>query len=247
MSTRIFVSTFAMLLFTGACGDDGDGPQDTTDATTDASTTDASTTTDAASTTDDTAEPPPTTSSASATGDGETTTAATTGDPTTDTGVTTDKPEPDPAVLAACQAYCERWGECGFQPDLEGCVEGCNSNQFGLVGECKQANLDLLACTVALSCEELLASLEEGGACGEQEAAVTDACAGDECAQSVFGGDDACELQFECPDAPLQQMICDGPTCTCLEGGENIGECPAEGVCASGDGIFAAAARCCGF
>jgi hypothetical protein len=76
---------------------------------------------------------------------------------------------------------------------------------------------------------------------------VTEACAGDECAQSVFEAGDERELQFERPDAPLQQMLCDEQTCTCLEGGENVGECPAEGVCATGDGIFARAARCCGF
>ncbi|MCY1063841.1 hypothetical protein OV090_03655 [Nannocystis sp. RBIL2] len=135
MSARIFVPAFAMLLFTGACGDDGDGPEDTTGATAGAPTTD-----DTAATTDEsptsTTEATPTTSAS----DGETTTDATTdvttGDPSTDTGATTDADTTtgglDPDALSACQAYCERWGECGFQPDLAGCIDGCSGNQIGL-------------------------------------------------------------------------------------------------------------------
>ncbi|PCC74628.1 hypothetical protein SAMN02745121_06993 [Nannocystis exedens] len=248
MSSRIFVSTLALLLFTGACGDGGgDGPDDTTGATADASTTDdtASTTDESPtttidSTTDASTDPPTTTSDGATTGD------AATGDATTDGDTTTGLPDPD--AVAACQAYCQRWDECGLQPDLAGCIEGCSVNQFGLTGACKQANLDVLGCFTALSCDELLASVEdESGACSEQEAAVTDACAGDECSQSVFEGGDECEVQLECADAPVQQMICAGQTCTCLEGGVQVGECAAEGVCAAGDGIFDKTARCCGF
>ncbi|MFZ6177288.1 hypothetical protein [Nannocystis pusilla] len=251
MSARIFVSTFAMLLFTGACGDDGDGPGDTTAATADGPTTD-----DTAATTDES----PTSSSEATTGaipttsvsDGETTTDATTGDPSTDTGATTDADTTtgglDPDALNACQAYCERWGECGFQPDLAGCIDGCSDNQWGLAGECKQANLDVLACFTGLSCDDLLASVDENSAmCSEQKAAVTDACAGDECAQSVIGGGDECEVQLECPDGPVQRMVCDAQTCTCLEDGVTVGECAAEGVCDAGDAIVDKAATCCGF
>ncbi|WP_434427076.1 hypothetical protein [Nannocystis pusilla] len=257
MSARIFVLPFAMLLFTGACGDDGDGPADTTGATADAPTTD-----DTAATTDE--SPTSTTEATPTTSDGETptdattdattdvTTNVTTGDPSTDTGATTDVDTTtgglDPDALSACQGYCERWGECGFQPDLAGCIAGCSDNQWGLVGECKQANLNVLVCFTALSCDDLLVSVDENSAaCSEQKAAVTAACAGDECAQSVLGGGDECEVQLECPDGPVQKMVCDAQTCTCLEDELAVGECAAEGVCAAGDAIVAKAATCCGF
>lgn len=255
MTTRIFAPTFAMLLFTGACGDDVGGPDDssgtagatTTDGT--GSTTDHSPTSTTDSTTGVATDAPPTTSSAS---DGETTTVATT-NATTDAPIdTTTEPETttggvDPDVLSVCEAYCGRWDECGLQPDLAGCVAGCADNHSGLAGECKQASLDLFACTAALNCDELLGSGEPGGPCSAQEAAMTAACAGDECARSVSGGNDECEVRIECPEAPLQQMICDDQTCTCLEGGETVGACAAEGVCAAGEGIFDMTARCCGF
>ncbi|MDC0718889.1 hypothetical protein [Nannocystis bainbridge] len=248
MTSRSYVSTLALLLFTGACGDDDDAPE-TTDATAEASTTDAaSSTTETAPTTTEA----PTTST---TEDGETTGDGTTGDTTTGdattgdatTGPDTTTGEVDPDALSACQAYCERWEACGFQPDLAGCIEGCADNQIGLAGACKQANLEVLGCFTALGCEDLLGSIEQGGPCSEQEAAVTDVCAGDECSQSMSTSDDACELQIECMDAPLRQMICDGSTCTCLEGGVELGECASEDVCATGDAVLAEAARCCGF
>ncbi|MFY0532586.1 hypothetical protein [Nannocystis pusilla] len=230
-----------MLLFTGACSDDGGGPEDTTGATANAPTTD-----DTAATTD---EPPTgTTEATPTTSAGETTTS----DPSTDTGATTDVDTTtgglDPDALSACQAYCERWSECGFQPDLAGCIDGCSDNQIGLAGECKQANLDVLACFTALSCDDLLASVDEESAlCSEQRAAVDAACVGDECAQSVLGGGDECEVQLECPDGPVQKMVCDAQACACLEDDVAVGECAAEGVCAAGDAIVAKAATCCGF
>lgn len=256
MSARIFVSTFAMLLLTGACGDDGDGPEDTTAATADGPTTDdTAATTDESPTSAGEASTDATTTTTSVSG-GETTTDVTpdvtTGNPSSDTGATTDADTTtgglDPDALNACQAYCERWGECGFQPDLAGCIDGCSGNQWGLAGECKQANLDVLACFTGLSCDDLLASVDENsGACSEQRAAVTAACAGDECAKSVLGGGDECEVHVECPDAPVQQMICDAQTCTCLEDGVTVGECAAEGVCSAADAIIDKTARCCGF
>jgi hypothetical protein len=251
MKSRICLLTLSLLCFTGACGDDGGatkGPELTDGATTDIpATTGEQPTTGAASTTDDTS----TSSDAGTTIDGATSDANTTAEPGTDTGATTDEGtttgEPDPAVLIACEAYCGRWDECGFQPDLEGCIAGCADNLSGAADACTDASVAALDCKTALDCGDLLGSLEEGGPCGAEEAAATEACDSPGCAESFSQDDDSCELSRECRGEPLRQMICDGASCTCLEGGQQVGQCAAEGACSEADTLADKAAACCGF
>lgn len=254
MQSRIFALTLSILFFTGACGDDdattmGQDPPDGT--TTDvAPTTDEPTTGDAPTTTDPTSDPSTSSASDPTTGDA-TTGVDPTGEPETDTGATTDVDptgdEPDPATLTACTAYCERWGECGFQPDLAGCIAGCADDLSGADGACEDASVAALDCQTALDCLALIDSSADGGACGAEKEAATNACNDLGCAESFFSEGDACELTLECEGEPLREMICDGPSCICLEGGEQVGQCAAEGACLEVDALGAKAAACCGF
>lgn len=256
MVSKLRISMLALLFVTTACGDD-EVTSASSDSATDATTTDAATdaTGDATETGDSTAtsDEAPTTGGSTTQDD-----VSTTGDPTTmpvdttgdsATGETTDDTAGpvDPELVSACEAYCERWAECGLQPDLAGCVAGCSDSFQGGSEACVEANKAALACTTALDCEGLLGSIEDPGAgpCGAESEAAADACYEAGCSQSVGGSETECELSYECPDAPLQEMKCAGDTCTCFEGGEVVGQCAADGVCAEGDAIFDKAASCC--
>jgi hypothetical protein len=258
MQSRIFVLSLSVLFFTDACGDDGaatEGPDGTGGTTTAMPATTeeqpTTTTTGAASTTDDTAADPSTSSGGGTTTDAATSDADTTGEPATGSGATTDVEtttgEPDPAVLSACEAYCGRWDECGLQPDLAGCIAGCADDLLGSAGACKDASAAALECKTGLDCVGLLDSVEDGGACSAEVAAATEACDGWGCAESFTAEDDSCELSRECGDEPLRQMICDGDSCTCLEGGAMTGQCAAEGACGEVEALGDKAAACCGF
>lgn len=256
MQSRSLLFTLSILFTAGACGDDG-GPADpsATDGTTTAATTDAQPTT--APTTGDPSTtnattPDPSTSSDGATTGVDPTGGTTTDEPATTTGATTGGDtttagEPDPELLEACAAYCGRWDECGFQPDLAGCIAGCADSRLAAPDACKAANLTALECATALGCLDLLASLEEGGPCSAEEAAATAACEGSQCAEGFIAGGDSCEFSRECPGEPPKLMQCDTETCTCLDGDQKTGECAAEGVCGDADALAGKAAACCRF
>lgn len=259
MHSRICVSILSLLFFTGACGDDGgttQGPEVTDGATTEmpATTGEQPTTGETPSTGDTTADPS-TSSEGGTTSDGATSDAEpTTGEPATDTGATTDvEPgttgggEPDPDIVSACEAYCGRWDECGFQPDPAGCIAGCADNLSGTEDACKDANLAALACKTALECDDLLDAVGDGGPCSAEEMEAAKVCDGAGCGGSFLGENDACELIRECEGEPERKMVCDGDSCVCLEGGRQTGQCAAEGACLDFDAAQQKAAACCGF
>lgn len=64
----------------------------------------------------------------------------------------------DDELLLACQAYCDRGDECpNLVPDadcVQGCYEGFSSFEDGTL-VCRDALIDAVNCTAALSCAEL--------------------------------------------------------------------------------------------
>lgn len=258
MRTPLISFSAALLLFTGACEPDS---SDGVDASTGADTTAGSAgTTEADQPT--TGEVP--TTGASAADDAGSATAAEAGDDTSagdDGGATagesdgpgtTGEPpgEPDPEIVASCGDYCGRWTECGLQPDEADCIAGCVDSIGAVAGACKAAHQDELACAAALTCEQLLDSLGDGGPCAPQHAAVIDACeggGGGECLESSGQSSEGCDFSRICDGQPVLTMQCDDSSCTCLSGETKVGECAADGVCGEPDDLAAKAAACCAF
>lgn len=261
MRTPLISFSAALLLFTGACEPDS---SDGVDASTGADTTAGSAgTTEADQPT--TGEVP--TTGASAADDAGSATAAEAGDDTSagddggatagesdggDTAGTTGEPpgEPDPEIVASCGDYCGRWTECGLQPDEADCIAGCVDSIGAVASACKAAHQDELACAAALTCEQLLDSLGDGGPCAPQHAAVIDACeggGGGECLESSGQSSEGCDFSRICDGQPVLTMQCDDSSCTCLSGETKVGECAADGVCGEPDGLAAKAAACCAF
>ena len=119
-----------------------------------------------------------------------------------------------------------------------------------VAGACKAAHQDELACAAALTCEQLLDSLGDGGPCAPQHAAVIDACeggGGGECLESSGQSSEGCDFSRICDGQPVLTMQCDDSSCTCLSGETKVGECAADGVCGEPDDLAAKAAACCAF
>ncbi|PCC68633.1 hypothetical protein SAMN02745121_05307 [Nannocystis exedens] len=237
--------TLTFLFITGACDPKGG---ETDSATGSASTTTGDSTTDASTTGDSTTDESPT--SSATTDDGATTendepTVATTGE---DTGDTTGPVGPvDPAHQSACEAACQRFGECEPETDGAECVLGCLGEFQGLPSECVALNLAVVQCIPELSCPEIAGEIEETPCDDELEALIACDGGGDECTQSIHEGEGECGVSTSCPDAPTQEFICDADTCVCTVDGVEVAQCPADGVCAEGDAIFDKMHSCCNF
>ena len=182
--------------------------------------------------------------------DGDETTAATTGPGTTtsaDTG--TSDTGVDPAIDAACTAGCQHIFECeqGLPGTIEDCKIGCLES-WG-APSCGDAGVTFLQCLAGMTCPELIAYIEmdEPGVCAEAAEAADAACGGQVCEMSAGGGQGECSIGRDCGDG-LQELQCDGTTCTCFDAGVPGESCEDEGVCALDvDAQSAVAQTCCGW
>lgn len=264
MYARIGLSTLTLLLFTAACGEstsDTDKETDSGDSTAGATADDTtgetpSTGAEPTTTPDTTGDAPtsgPTTGDDTGADDSTTrgdsdSATATDGETDGDTGEDTTGPV-DPAIAMACADYCDLWTECGFQPDADDCVAGCIDSVGDVEGACKAAYQDHLACSAALTCEQLLEDPDEGGPCAEQVAQIASACQNseeEECLTGISSGGSECVLSIEC-DGQLRELSCDAETCTCIDDGKQVGTCEADGICMNSDALVDKAASCCGF
>jgi len=235
MNARL--TLLGLILLSGACTDDKQG------SASDASSGGA---TDSGESSGD-----PSTGAPGETGDAGETDAQ---PPTTGGEATSDGPdettgEAPPELLPECQALCDKSAACGLGGDDEGCVVGCSEQYAAETQVCADATSAYLSCMAALSCEEILGSLEEPGPC-PAEADQRDAVCGtgnDFCGVGWGGFDEACDLEIDCRGEPLRRMLCDLETCTCLVDDEQTGSCAAEAICDDLDALKEKGATCCGF
>ncbi|MFZ6182858.1 hypothetical protein [Nannocystis pusilla] len=216
-------------------------------------TTDTDATAGSEATTDTTSAGPTSTTetTASTSTDGGATEPAT----DSDTDATTEEPDTTtggvvpPELDAACESLCEKFIACDWEPqyrDVASCKLDCASNTPG--GMCVAPAVALYQCVGGLTCEELEA--EEWPTCAAEEDALPEACGEPDCQNlGASAGPDSCSYGYACPNAPAEEIVCEGDTCTCLVDGEAMGTCGAsEGFCdlepyEKADIAF----ECCGF
>jgi hypothetical protein len=171
-------------------------------------------------------------------------------DPTTTEPGTTTGPV-DPGIVDGCMALCSKAVECEIMQDIATCTAECSDGFGDAEGQCKKATKDFLECVAGMTCEELTALFgeEDPGQCAAQQTAQSEACGeGDLCGVAIGSNPEGteCSMQIECEGQPVQSIECTTDVCTCFEGEDIVGMCPAEGVCMGGD-VQAKGADCCGF
>ncbi|HEY0135421.1 MAG TPA: hypothetical protein VGB85_15160 [Nannocystis sp.] len=104
---------------------------------------------------------------------------------------------------------------------------------------------------LGMTCEQWVAFTDndEPGPCAAEADASENACADEVCTASIGTSEDntECSYSVECPNQPSREIQCAGETCTCLEDGEEVGQCPAMDVCMNVDDLTSKAMDCCGF
>lgn len=149
-----------------------------------------------------------------------------------------------------CQAACATQSGCGLLEDVAACVTICTTDTAALMEPCKSATEATLVCLAGLRCELLEAALDGGSSpCASTQFEQTRACGEPSCdwgAGGDFGGAQ-CELMIFCPGEPELNMKCDTETCVCLEGGVEVGGCPANDACLNLGDIQDKGPGCCGF
>lgn len=194
---------------------------------------------------------PPTSSASEGTGGGSDGMSETSEPPATATSATTDETsttdDPGEEVPAACEAMCARVDECIAEPPQthDECVEFCVGSFGGPM--CDPAAAAFWNCVAMMSCEELMEFQEEGptDVCVAELGAVDMVC--DECGFFGMGGGGTCSIGREC--GVVQEYVCDGEACSCLEDGVTIKMCPDDGVCDLLEVLdqAKAAEACCGW
>jgi hypothetical protein len=163
--------------------------------------------------------------------------------------------EPPLALVKACTSACKRIFACidnlpPFQ-DKQSCTDACIRKVDNEDPDCLSSTVEFDQCLAGLPCAQLQTSLQtmDFGPCmealqgSEKDCRVCPAASG-------FGTNDFCILEEHCPGEYVQGVSCEGDTCTCTEGGEPTGECPANDVCLHPTPVRALermAEECCGF
>ena len=252
MHRHIHALTFTCILL-GACGGDkNDTDTEASDSTAGATGTDTSAATDA--TASASMSSAPTTSgddgsgSANPTQDGGTATDSTAGGSTT-TGATATT-DGDTDLMQLCEAFCAKNAECK-QADPDGCAADCFDDLGSQEGMCVDATVTLLDCLLGMTCEQFVAFTDEdeAGPCEAPADAAENACAGEVCVENLGSNEQGTECSYgtECPDQPIRDMQCSESACICFEDGQEVGMCPAMGVCMNIDELSTKAMDCCGF
>lgn len=155
-----------------------------------------------------------------------------------------------PELMSSCMDACAHIFECvaDLPGTIEDCMGGCLDQWGGAA--CGQAGIDLLECLAGMNCKQVEAYVNEdkAGVCAEAADAADAVCGGTStCSMGGSAGMNECSVSREC-DGVVEELQCDGTTCTCVVDGEPGESCPDEGVCAQElDGQMAAAVECCGF
>jgi hypothetical protein len=192
------------------------------------------------------------TDSGTSTGDpttGEPTTGESTGNPTT-TDTTTDPTDGTTTGgvdESGCDAACENLVMCVPDYPLDECLADCTADfEDGDTPECKNASAKANMCFGTLTCDQI--DNEEYGECLPIFDEVDQACSGmgvcDADLQTMGKG---CRVTFTCGDS-ISAMQCNQNNCTCLEDGQDVGQCMNDGFCALDlDAAIDAANGCCGW
>jgi len=155
----------------------------------------------------------------------------------------------EPDLMQLCEGFCAKNAECN-RVDPDGCVQQCFQELAG-EDECSAAMQALFACMLGLTCEQFVAFTDDDdpGPCAPQADAAEENCAGNVCNAAIGSNEegDECAYILDCPDDPEKEFNCGPDTCLCLEGGKEVGQCPAEGVCMEIGGLPDKATACCGF
>lgn len=236
------MAPFSLALVMLACGDKGGGTDSDSQGTGGGSSTTAVVPTSGAAT-DGGATDGGATAGGMSDGVSETGAPGSTTEPTTGGGA--------PELMTSCTDACAHIFECvmDLPGTMEDCVAGC-LDQWGGPG-CGQAGVDLLECLKGMNCKQLAAYVEQdkAGACAEAADAADAVCGGGGGTCSMIGsaGMNECSVGQECGGV-VEELQCDGTTCTCVVDGEPGATCPDEGVCAETlEGQISAAQACCGF
>jgi hypothetical protein len=156
----------------------------------------------------------------------------------------------DAELMGSCMDACGHIFECvmNLPGTVDDCMAGC-VEQWGGPG-CGQAGIDLLQCLVGMSCKQLQAYVEDdkAGVCAGLADAADAVCGGaSTCSMGGGEGMGVCSVSREC-DGSIEELQCDGTTCTCVVDGTPGESCEDTGVCAMAfDGQVAAAEACCGW
>lgn len=149
------------------------------------------------------------------------------------------------AIEEACEAFCDNWARClPAEPPPPDCVQACVDEPEADEAVCIEATADYYRCVGALECTEFI----ENVACIEQDMIAAAACGSSECFVGVGGDELMCSISLACPGVGVEQeMSCDTETCTCLDGGMEVGSCEAMSVCEAMETLHDHAIACCGF
>jgi len=191
-------------------------------------------------TTGDTSTETETTGDTSTETQGEETETETQGEETETQGDTGELPED---AEQACADACANYELCDDEPS-DICYAECIEEIIDLqeTPECFDADVALLACVGALSCEDLDHYYEEDVSpypCETEEALAEEVCdeLGEECDGVIGVGENPgdCSITQECVDQPVFAIECvDGMGCTCTLGGVEVGTCDQDAeVCAN--------------
>jgi hypothetical protein len=251
MHRHLQALTFTCILL-GACGGGkNDSDTEASDSTAGATSTGTTAATDASASIGMSSTP--TTSGADGSGSTNptqvsgTTTDDTAGGTTTGATATTGA---DPDLMQLCESWCSKNAECQ-RSEPDGCAADCFAALGSAEAMCVDATTAMLNCMLGMTCEQLVAFTDDDdpGPCAAEFAAGEDACAGEVCTISVGSNEDntECSYTVECPNEPSRELQCAGETCTCLEDGKQVGECPGPDACMKQDDLATKALDCCGF
>ncbi|MBZ5708689.1 hypothetical protein [Nannocystis pusilla] len=164
-----------------------------------------------------------------------TTTTSTTASSVTEGADTTTVPtpttgEPLEPLPAACEKLCAAMDACGFGGGPQ-CAEQCVEDEAP-ASECEGRLADLWNCVAELSCADLEHQVMVEPHMCTAEVEAYDQCNIPDCAIQSNGDAESCFIKRDC-EGVVQELRCEGDTCTCLEDEVPGKTCPSKDICAS--------------
>ncbi len=143
-----------------------------------------------------------------------------------------------------CADFCARLVACG----LDGAFDGCPCEGLIMGAKCVAAWETTVQCFNMASCMALGDGVSP--CWSSYELAIEQCILGEDgCETFILNGGDpegSCTFGEDCLDQPEKLVHCDEQQCICSVADQEVGACPADGVCGDDELIDARIAECCG-